>query len=62
MNIERITKDRLQGWEKRCNETKSTPQVLVTLNPITAQVGVVIPENLTISQVKSLLMIVLQQL
>lgn len=62
MNTKLITKERLQGWEKRCNEMGATPQVLVTLNPISGQIGVVIPENLRTDQVKILLMTVLNQL
>lgn len=45
MNTAKITKERLQGWEKRCNQMNSTPQVLITINPTTAQVGVVITEK-----------------
>lgn len=55
MNTAKITKERLQGWEKRCNQMNSTPQVLITINPTTAQVGVVITENISISDVKGLL-------
>lgn len=62
MNTEKITKERLQGWEKKCNSLKSTPQILITINPTTSQVGLIVTEDIEIGHVKGLLTKVLLSL
>lgn len=62
MDIQKINKDRLESWRKRCNELESTPQILITLNPETAKLGLITTHDIETPQIKALLMYALKNL
>lgn len=53
--LEEITNQRLQGWEKLCNERKSTPMVMIILNPVSAKFEVITTEQMENSNLKLIL-------
>ena len=62
MNIAKINKERLSGWEKKCTDGDCIPEMLLTLQPYTGQLGIVICEDLDVEHLKIMLTHILKNL
>jgi hypothetical protein len=62
MNTKEITDERLTRWNEIVNDQKEIPQILITLEPKSSKLGVLITEDMPLENVRVFLTYILNNL